>query len=84
MSQKLVFSVKGPNFQTYLNVVDVVAVPGGIKELVTKSHDKDVLDHLLSKVVVDTENFLFLPVGVESFLEIARALEVLAKGFLDL
>lgn len=62
----------------------MVAVPGGIEELVTKSHNKDVLDHLLSKVVVDTEDFLFLPVGVQGFLEIARALEVLAKWFLDL
>ncbi len=62
----------------------MVAVPGGIEELVSKSHNKDVLDHLLSKVVVNTENFLFLPVGVKGFLEIARALEVLAKGLLDL
>lgn len=60
--------------QTYLNVVDVVTVPGGVEELVAKAHDEDVLDHLLAQVVVDTEDFLFLPVGLEGLLEVARAL----------
>lgn len=72
------------SLQTYLNVVDVVTVPGGVEELVAKAHDEDVLDHLLTQVVVDTEDLLFLPVGLESLLEVARTLQVLAEGLLDL
>lgn len=61
-----------------------MAVPGGVEELVTKAHDEDVLDHLLAQVVVDTEDLLLLPVGLEGFLEFARAVEVLSKRLLDL
>lgn len=69
---------------SYLNVVDVVAVPGGVEEFVSKTHDEDVLDHLLTEVVIDTEDLLFLPVGVEGFLKVAGALKVLSEGLLNL
>lgn len=62
----------------------MVTVPGGVEELIAKAHNEDVLDHLLTKVVVDTEDLLFLPVGLESLLEVARTLQVLAEGLLDL
>lgn len=52
----------------------MVTVPGSVEELVAKAHDEDVLDHLLTQVVVDTEDLLFLPVGLEGLLEVARAL----------
>ena len=61
-----------------------MAVPGGVEELVTKAHDEDVLDHLLAQVVVDTEDLLLLPVGLESFLKVARAVKVLSERLLDL
>lgn len=61
-----------------------MTVPGGVEELVAKAHDEDVLDHLLTQVVVDTEDLLLLPVGLEGFLEIARAVEVLPERLLDL
>ena len=48
----------------YLNIIDVVAIPGGIEESVAKAHNENVLDHLLTQVVIDTEDFLLLPVGV--------------------
>lgn len=60
-----------------------MAVPGGVEELVTEAHDEDVLDHLLTEIVVDTEDLLLLPVGLEGFLQLARAVEVLAEGLLD-
>ena len=69
---------------SYLNVVDVVTVPGGIEELVAKAHDEDVLDHLLTQVVVDTKDLLFLPVRLEGFLEFTRALQVFSKWLLNL
>jgi len=72
------------SLQTYLNVVDVVTVPGGVEELVAKAHDENVLDHLLTQVVVDTEDLLFLPVGLKGLLEVARTLQVLTEGLLNL
>jgi hypothetical protein len=51
-----------------------MAVPGGIKELVAEAHYKDVLDHLLTQVVVNTEDLIFFPVGLKGLLEIAGAL----------
>ena len=69
---------------TYLDVVDVVAVPVGAEELVAKSKDQDVLDHLLTKVVVNTEDLLFLPVRLQSVLEFSGASKVLTERLLDL
>ena len=62
----------------------MVAVPGGSEELVAESKDEDVLDHLLSKVVINTEDLLFLPVWCESLLKLARAAKVLAEWLLNL
>ena len=49
-------------WETHLNIVDVVPVPGGAKELVSKSQDENVLDHLLAQVVIDTEYLVLYPV----------------------
>lgn len=62
----------------------MVTVPGGVEELVAKAHDEDVLDHLLTQVVVDTEDLLFLPVGLKGLLELTRALQVLTERLLNL
>lgn len=69
---------------TYLNVVDVVTVPCSVEELVSESQDQNVLNHLLTEVVVDTEDLLLLPVGLQSLLQVARALKVLTEGLLNL
>lgn len=62
----------------------MVTVPCGIEELVAEPQDEDVLNHLLAEVVVNTENLLLLPVGLQGLLKVTRALKILAKGFLDL
>jgi hypothetical protein len=62
----------------------VVTVPCRVEKLVAEPQNENVLDHLLAQVVIDTEDLLFLPVGVQSLLEVARALEILAEGLLDL
>jgi hypothetical protein len=72
------------HFGTYLDIVDVVTVPCSIEELVAESQDENVLDHLLTQVVIDTEDLLLLPVGLQSLLEVARALQILTEGLLDL
>lgn len=51
---------------------------------VSESQDQNVLNHLLTEVVVDTEDLLLLPVGVQSLLQVARALKVLTERLLDL
>lgn len=33
---------------TYLNIIDVVAVPGRVEESVAEAHNENVLDHLLT------------------------------------
>ena len=66
-----------------LDVVDVVSVPGGAEELVAESENEDVLDHLLSEVVVDTEDLLLLPVGTEGAVKLARRGQVLAERLLN-
>lgn len=67
-----------------LDIVNVIAVPGSAKEFVTESEDEDVLDHLLSEVVVNSENFLLFPVWLESMLEFSRTLKILAKWLFNL
>ena len=62
----------------------MVTVPCGVEELVSKPQDEDVLDHLLTKVVIDTEDLFLLPVGVQSFLKVAGALQILSERLLNL
>lgn len=62
----------------------MVAVPRSAEELVTESQNENVLHHLLSEVVVDTEDLLLLPVGLQGLLQLSRALEVLSEGLLNL
>jgi hypothetical protein len=69
---------------TYLNIIDVVAVPCCAEKFVSEPEDQDVLDHLLTKVVVNTEKLVLRPVGRECLLELAGALEVLSERLLNL
>lgn len=48
-----------------LDVVDVVSVPRGAEERVAKSKNQNVLDHLLAQVVVNSEQFLLVPIRLE-------------------
>lgn len=73
-----------PLLDSYLNIIDVVAVPGCVEELIAKAQNEDVLDHLLAQVMVNTEDLLFLPVGFEGRLKRAGALEVFAERLLNL
>jgi hypothetical protein len=51
-----------------LYIVDVIPVPGRTKELVAKSQDQDILDHLLAQIVINTEYFLLMPVWLQCLL----------------
>lgn len=69
---------------SYLYIVDVLTVPSGVEEFVAEAHDKDVLDHLLTQIVVNSEDLLFLPVRFKGFLEVTRTLKVFTEGLLNL
>lgn len=69
---------------TYLNIIDVMAIPGSVEELIPKAEDEDVLDHLLAEVVINAEDLVLLPVGLESLLEVSRALQILPERLLNL
>lgn len=77
-------SSKSFRIGTYLHVVNVVAVPGSAEELIAKSQDQDVLDHLLAQVVVDSEDLILGPVRCKRSLELSRAAKILAKRLLYL
>ena len=55
----------------YLNVIDVVPVPGCAKELVTESENENVLDHLLTQVVVNSVELIFRPVWSQCLLQLS-------------
>lgn len=61
-----------------------MTVPGGTEELVTESENEDILNHLLTQIMIDTEDFLLLPVGLQGFLQFPRASEILAEWFFNL
>ena len=62
----------------------MVPVPGCAEELVTEPENQDVLDHLLTQVVVNTVKLVLSPVWRQCTLELSRTWEVLAEGLLDL
>jgi hypothetical protein len=69
---------------SYLNVVDVVPVPGRAEEFVTESKDEDVLHHLLAQVVINSVELVFGPVWGQCALQLSGTWEILAEWLLDL
>jgi hypothetical protein len=68
----------------HLHVVDVVPVPSCAEELVTESEDEDILDHLLTKVVINTVELILVPVRGKRALKLSGARKIFAKRLLDL
>lgn len=62
----------------------MVTVPRRVEELIAEPQNENVLDHLLTQVMINAEDLLLLPVGVQGLLQVARALEILTEGLLDL
>lgn len=62
----------------------MVTVPRRVEELIAETQNENVLDHLLTQVVINAEDLLFLPVGFQGLLQVARALKIFAEGLLDL
>ena len=53
-----------------LNAVNVFSVPSCAKDLITKPKDKQIVDNFLAQIVIDTKNFIFTPMAVESSLQL--------------
>lgn len=46
----------------------MVSIPGRVEKLIPESENEDVFHHLLSEVMVDTEDLVFSPVRFKRFL----------------
>jgi hypothetical protein len=62
----------------------VVPVPGCAKEFVAESENKNVLDHLLTQIMIDAVELIFIPVWCERALQLSGAGKVLSERLLDL
>lgn len=62
----------------------MVSVPCRAEELVAESEDEDVLDHLLTQVVVNAVELVLGPVWRERALKFAGTGKIFAEWLLDL
>lgn len=67
-----------------LDVVNVMSVPGSAEERIAEAHDENILDHLLSEVVINTVELFLFPVWFQRLLQLARASKILSERLLDL
>jgi hypothetical protein len=67
---------------THLDVTDEGAVPEGFEDEVGKAQDGEVLDELLPKVVVDSEDLLLTQMSLQVLVQLPAALQVFTEGFL--
>jgi len=66
-----------------LNVADKVLVEAALQPDVSEPQQQDVLDHLLSKVVIDSESLVLAPLFLERGHHLSTRVGVLSKGLFD-
>jgi len=66
-----------------LNITDVVLVPCGTKCDVCKAKHKQILDHLFTQIVINTEGLVLGPPLLNTPKKLAGRFKVLSKGFLN-
>ena len=59
-------------FERDLDRVNVIPVPSGAEELVSESQNQEVLHHLLAEIMINAEDFFFLPVWLQCLLKLSR------------
>src|SRR5258708_38467874 len=62
-----------------LDVVDVVAIPEGIDDVVRKAEDHDVLDGFFAEVMVDAADLLFGQDFLEMVVELNGGLQIMTE-----
>ena len=66
-----------------LHAVNIPPVPDRLEDPVRKAKDQDVLDRLLSQIVVDAIKLVLVEVLVDVLVQAPGRLQVAAKGLLD-
>ncbi len=66
-----------------LHVVDVIAVPDGLKNSVGKAEDQNVLHGLFAEVVVDAEDLALVEDGVDLMVEFAGRVKIVTERFFN-
>ena len=66
-----------------MNARDVVAIPNWLENGVGKPQHHDVLDCFLAEVVVDAEDLIFLPTGLNHLVQGLCAAVIAPKGLFD-
>src|ERR1700730_12594205 len=62
-----------------LNVVDVVANPKGLNDVVGKAEDHNILDGFFSKIMIDAVNLFFRQDLFEILVELPGRFQIMAK-----
>src|ERR1700722_8358505 len=66
-----------------LDMVNVVAIPDRLKDAVAEAEDENILNGLLTEIVIDTKDLIFGQHIVNLVVELASRLKISAKRLLD-
>ena len=66
-----------------LHVVDIAAVPDRFKDSVRESKHQNVLNRLLSQIVIDAIDLMLLQAGAQTPIQSSGRIEAGTKGLLD-
>ena len=66
-----------------LDVVDVIAIPQRLDDVVGKTEDHDVLHSLFAEIVVDAVDLFFGQDLLQFLIELLRGFEIVSKGLFD-
>jgi hypothetical protein len=65
------------------HVVDVVAVPDGLKQRVSEAEYQNVLDRFLAQVMIDPEHVFLVERFVQDSVQFLSRFQIVAKGLLE-
>ena len=66
-----------------LYIIDVAAVPNGLKDAIAETEDQDVLNGFFAQIVIDAVDLLFAEDPQQGAVERFGALQVIPKWFFD-
>ena len=66
-----------------LDIVNKISVPKVIKNKISKTNGKDILDHFFSKVMVDPEDLFFIKGFFQFLVELTSCFQVCTERFFN-
>src|ERR1700688_30385 len=66
-----------------LHVVDVIAIPEGLDDVVGEAEDQNVLYGLFAEIMIDAVDLIFVEDLLELLVELSRGLQVVAERLFD-